>query len=91
MNPILNLVRRQNQPVNPLPNNNRDNLQSVVEKIKSGKLDAKQQSFEMLKSLTPQQKVAIRQMIPQIKKLGKAFGVSDDNIDNFINELQTKL
>lgn len=86
-------MRKRNQPVSPvLPSNNhQSSFQSTINDLKSGKLDAKQQSFKMLENLTPQQKVAIRQMLPQIKKLGKAFGVSDENIESFIKELQNKI
>lgn len=86
-------MRKRNQPVSPIPNSNnkQSDFQSTIADIKSGKLDAKQQSFKMLENLTPQQKVAIRQLLPQVKKLGKAFGVSDENIENFIKELQSKL
>lgn len=87
MNPILNLVnaRKQNNKIQV------NNTQSLVNDLKSGKLDAKEQSLEILKKMSPQQKVALRQMLPQIKQLGKAFGVSDDQIERFTKELNSSL
>lgn len=88
MNPILNLMKNQKT-------NNRvkttNNVQSMVNDLKSGKVDAKQSSLDIIKKMSPQQRIAIRQMLPQITKLGKAFGVSDEQIERFTKELNSSL
>ena len=63
-------------------------LFQLVNDVKAGKIDTKQRSIEMLQSMTAEQKQAINQMLPNILKLGKAFGVSDSNIQSFSNELK---
>ena len=61
MNPILNLMKNQKT-------NNRvkttDNVQSMVNDLKSGKVDAKQSSLDIIKKMSPQQV-----SIPQLKHL----------------------
>lgn len=87
MNPVLNLVNGQKQ-------NSRvqvSNTQTFINDLKSGKINAKEQSLEILKKMSPQQRVALRQMLPQITKLGKAFGASDDQIERFTKELNSSL
>ena len=63
-------------------------LFQLVNDVKAGKIDTKQRSIEMLQSMTAEQKQAINQMLPNILKLGKAFGISDSNIQSFSNELK---
>ena len=88
MNPILNLMK--NQKVNSRTQT-ANNVQSVVSDLKSGKVDAKQSSLDIIKKMSPQQRIAIRQMLPQIAKLGKAFGASDEQIECFTKELNSSL
>lgn len=80
----------KNRRVNSKTQINND-VQSIVNDLKSGKVDAKQSSLDIIKGMSPQQRVAIRQMLPQITKLGKAFGVSDEQIERFTKELNSSL
>lgn len=85
MNPIMNLLRKQPQsPASP-------SFNQIVDGLKSGRIDAKQTALENLQKLPPQQKVAIRRLLPQLKQLGKSFGVSDNDIAAFTDELQKYL
>ena len=88
MNPILNLVKNQrNQQQQQIPND----MGALLANLRSGKIDAKQSSLDIIKNMSPQQKDAVRQMLPQLTKLGKVFGVSDEKIDSFSKELQSSL
>lgn len=88
MNPIMSLIRKPASPANPLPNNN---MKQMIGDLKAGKIDAKQTALAFLKNMTPQQKVAIQRMLPQLKVLGKTFGASDNSINAFTAELQKQL
>ena len=80
----------KNQRVNSKTQTTND-VQSMVNDLRSGKVDAKQSSLDIIKKMSPQQRIAIRQMLPQITKLGKAFGASDDQIERFTKELNSSL
>lgn len=80
----------RNQKVNNRTQATND-VQSMVSELKSGKVDAKQSSLDIIKKMSPQQRIAIRQMLPQITKLGKAFGASDEQIERFTKELNSSL
>lgn len=81
------LLSKQASPANPLPKSN----QQLINDLKSGKIDAKQTSIGFIKNMSPQQKLAISKMLPQIKILGKTFGASDNSINSFVEELQKQL
>lgn len=66
-------------------------MEQILGDIKSGKTDAKQTALKFLDSMSPQQKMAIKKMLPQLKILGKTFGASDSSIDAFATELQKQL
>lgn len=72
--------------VQPLKSNN-SNIFQLVNDVKSGKVDAKQRTLEILNKMSPEQKQAVTQVLPTFLKLGKAFGVSEKNITAFNNEL----
>lgn len=85
MNPILTALKKpQKSSVNP-------SISQLIDGLKSGQIDAKKSALDSLQKLSPQQKVAIRQLVPQIKKLGKFFGANDASIKSFTDELDTYL
>ena len=59
--------------------------------FKAGTVNPKTTAMDMLKNLSADQKKALKQLIPQIKKFGKSFGVSDNNLNSFITELNKQL
>lgn len=88
MNPILALLKRpQKSPASP----STKSLDQVVADIKSGKADARQTALGFLSKLTPQQKTAMKQMLPQIIQLSKTFGASEQSVAAFTAELQKYL
>lgn len=91
MNPIMSILKKQSSPASPLSKSANTNLQQIVNDFKAGKLDAKQTALGFIKNMSPQQKSAIRQMLPQLKLLGKTFGASDNSINVFTTELQDQL
>lgn len=86
MNPILKIL---NQSKGRQSKNS--NLFQLVNDVKAGKVDTKQKSIEMLQSMTADQKKAVTQILPTLLKVGKAFGISDNNIQTFTNELNEVL
>ena len=64
-------------------------LNSLIEQLKSGKLNAREKSLEQLKSLSPQQLQAVKQLLPKITQLGKIFGVSEENIQSFEKDIRS--
>lgn len=89
MNPIMSLLKKQASPANPSPNNN--NFNKLLSDLKAGKIDAQQTAIGFIKNMNPQQKMAIKKMLPQLKILGKTFGASDNSINTFAAELQKQL
>lgn len=63
----------------------------MVNGIKAGTINPKTTALDMLKNLSDDQKAALKQLVPQIKKFGKQMGVSDKHINSFITELNGKL
>lgn len=59
--------------------------------FKAGTVNPKTTAMDMLKNLTTDQKKALKQLVPQLKKFGKSFGVSDKNLNSFITELNNQL
>ena len=90
MNPILNLLNGQKQSNAPQLNKN-SNMTDLIADIKSGKLDPKQKSITFLDQMNPQRKQVVKKFIPQLSKLGKLFGVSKQNMDSFITEVEKHL
>lgn len=88
MNPIMSLIRKPASPASPSPNKN---INQLIGDLKAGKIDAKQTALGLIENMTPQQKMAIQKMLPQLKVLGKTFGASDNSINAFTAELQKQL
>lgn len=82
----MNLLNQKSKG-NQLPNN----IQQLLNGIKSGTINPKQTSLDFLSKATPQQKQALKQLIPQMTKLGKTLGISENQIQQFTNELNSKL
>ena len=59
--------------------------------FKNGTIDPKAKAIDMVKSMSKDQKTALKQLVPQLKKFGKTMGVSDTNLNLFINELNKQL
>lgn len=64
---------------------------NMIAGIKSGKINPKKKVLSFLDQMTPQQKAAVEQLIPQLSKLGTVMGVSKQNMDSFITEVKTHL
>lgn len=84
MNPILRMLK----PSKGSQSKTNADLFQLVNDVKSGKVDPKQKSLDIIKSMTSEQKQAINQILPNFLKLGKVFGVSDKNINQFTTELK---
>ena len=82
MNPIMTMLKVSNAPQS-------NKLNSLIEQLKSGKLNAREKSLEQLKSLSPQQLQAVKQLLPKITQLGKIFGVSEENIQSFEKDIRS--
>lgn len=92
MNPIMNLLKQK--VANQLPSVNpssRQQLNDMVNGIKAGTVNPKTTAIDMVKNMSGDQKKALRQLVPQIKKLGKSMGVSDASMNSFITELNSQL
>ena len=59
--------------------------------IKSGTVDPKSTAMEMVSKMSGDQKKALKQLVPQIKKLGKKMGVTDEHMNAFVSELNKQL
>ena len=90
MNPLLSLLSKQKQSTAPQLNKD-SNLLGMISDIKSGKIDPKQKSLSFLDQMTPQQKQAVKKLIPQLSKLGGMFGVSKQNMNSFMSEVNKHL
>ena len=66
-------------------------LQQMIDGVKSGKVDPHQTALDIVSKLSNDQKKALKQILPQFKVLGKKMGVPDDNLSKFINELTGQL
>lgn len=84
MNPILQQLQRQNQ-------NNQAGIESVISGIKSGAIDPKAKSLEMLKQMSPMQRMKLKTFLPFIEKLARKSGMSDARITPFMQEIQGSL
>ena len=69
----------------------RQQINDMTNGFKAGTVDPKSTAINMLKNLNADQKKALKQLVPQIKKFGKSFGVSDTNLNSFITELNKQL
>lgn len=66
-------------------------INQMANGIKSGTVDPKKTALDMLGNMSGDQKKALKQLVPQIKKLGKKMGVSNEHMNTFINELNKQL
>lgn len=85
MNPVMRMLQSNGSQ------SQISNVGQLLKDIQSGAIDPKQKSIEMLQSLPQANKQAILQMLPNLKKLGKVMGASDNTINNFVAELQKNL
>ena len=66
-------------------------INQMTNGIKAGTVDAKSTAIDMVSKMSSGQKKALKQLVPQIKKLGKKMGVSNEHMNTFINELNKQL
>lgn len=79
MNPILQQFHSR-KASQQQQNNNIDNLMSDIQ---SGKINPQQEVLNYVKSMNPLQRMALKSTMPMISKLGKKFGVTDSEIQDF--------
>lgn len=79
MNPILQQFHSR-KASQQQQNNNMDNLMSDIQ---SGKINPQQEVLNYVKSMNPLQRMALKSTMPMIGKLGKKFGVTDSEIQDF--------
>ena len=79
MNPILQQFHSR-KASQQQQNNNMDNLMSDIQ---SGKINPQQEVLNYVKSMNPLQRMALKSTMPMISKLGKKFGVTDSEIQDF--------
>ena len=95
MNPIMNILKRkainQLQPNEKQSQTLRKQIEQMTNGFKAGTVNPKTTAMDMLKNMSADQKKALKQLVPQLKKLGKTFGVSDKNMNSFITELNNQL
>lgn len=85
MNPIMTMLKKSNGPQLS------SDLTNLINLVKSGKVDAREKSLETLKAYSPQQRQAIKELLPKITQLGKALGVPDESIKSFTKDIQSVL
>ena len=79
MNPILQQFHSR-KASQQQQNNNMDNLMSDIQ---SGKINPQQEVLNYVKSMNLLQRMALKSTMPMISKLGKKFGVTDSEIQDF--------
>ena len=92
MNPIMSILKHKSSPVlGGKQSTLLTQINQMANGIKSGTVDPKSTALDMLKNMSVDQKKALRQLVPQIKKLGKKMGVTEEHMGAFINELNKQL
>lgn len=80
MNPILSQLKGTQ-------NNTSQKIIDMAAAIKSGRTDAKHEVIKILQQLSPDQRYKLRAAMPLLKAFARRQGVSDNNIDAFMQEI----
>ena len=62
-------------------------MNQLLSGVKSGKINPKTKAIDLLKQMTPQQKTALKQLLPQLSKFGTLMGVSNKSMELFKAEI----
>lgn len=88
MNPILQHLKRQA----PQQGNQRnENVTSLIEGIKNGSIDPKEEALRRLANSSPQMKAKLKMALPMLGALAKKYGIADSEIQSFSKAVQDKL
>lgn len=70
---------------------NNYSLDSIIQDVKNGKLDAKQKSLELLSQMSPSQKSKIKSMLPRFEALAKKTGIQENVLKSFMRDIQSRV
>lgn len=86
MNPIFQRLSQS-----PQQSGRSSNVSALIEGLKNGSVNAKDEALKMVASASPQMKAKLRVALPMLNTLAKKYGISDSEINSFSNALQEKL
>lgn len=88
MNPILQHLKHQAPQQG---NHGNENVTSLIEGIKNGSIDPREEALRRLSNSSPQMKAKLKMALPMLGALAKKYGISESEVQSFSKAIQDKL
>lgn len=88
MNPILQHLKHRAPQQG---NQGNENVTSLIEGIKNGSIDPREEALRRLENSSPQMKAKLKTALPMLGTLAKKYGIAESEVQSFSKAIQDKL